>query len=122
MGENIHTIWIGALFVMIPLVIPLTQNTGLAILQALNIHKGRAIILFYSSLVCVILGYFLSQFFGPMGMFIGTSISLIVGILLINASTNFLLNSLIFSIIIIPLMLYYDINTYLVNHFLINHK
>lgn len=79
MGENITTIWMGALCVMVPLLIPLSQNTGLAILQALSIHKGRAIILFYSSLICVVLGYILSYILGPIGMFIGTAISLTIG-------------------------------------------
>ena len=79
MGENITTIWMGALCVMVPLLIPLSQNTGLAILQALSIHKGRAIILFYSSLLCVVLGYILSYILGPIGMFIGTAISLTIG-------------------------------------------
>lgn len=85
MGENVTTVWLGAITVIVPLIIPLTQNTGLAILQALNIHRGRAIILFYSSLVCVVLGYVLSLFLGPIGMFIGTAISLTFGqVIMIN--------------------------------------
>ncbi len=85
MGENVSTVWLGAIAVIVPLIIPLTQNTGLAILQALNIHRGRAIILFYSSLVCVVLGYVLSLFLGPIGMFIGTAISLTFGqVIMIN--------------------------------------
>lgn len=85
MGDNVATVWLGAITVIIPLIIPLTQNTGLAILQALSIHRGRAIILFYSSLVCVVLGYVLSLFFGPIGMFIGTAISLTFGqVIMIN--------------------------------------
>ena len=59
MGDNVATVWLGTITVIIPLIIPLSQNTGLAILQALGIHRGRAIILFYSSLMCVILGYVL---------------------------------------------------------------
>lgn len=85
MGDNVATVWLGAITVIIPLIIPLTQNTGLAILQALSIHRGRAIILFYSSLVCVILGYVLSLFFGPIGMFVGTAVSLTFGqVIMIN--------------------------------------
>lgn len=85
MGDNVMTVWLGAVTVIIPLIIPLTQNTGLAILQALNIHRGRAIILFYSSLVCVVLGYVLSLYLGPIGMFIGTGISLTFGqVIMIN--------------------------------------
>lgn len=85
MGDNVATVWLGAILVIIPLIIPLTQNTGLAILQALSIHRGRAIILFYSSLVCVILGYVLSLYLGPIGMFIGTAVSLTFGqVIMIN--------------------------------------
>lgn len=85
MGDNVATVWLGAITVIIPLIIPLTQNTGLAILQALSIHRGRAIILFYSSLVCVILGYVLSLYLGAIGMFIGTSVSLTFGqVIMIN--------------------------------------
>lgn len=84
-GESIGKVWLGALIVFIPLLIPLTQNAALAILQALNIHKGRAIILFYTSLVCVVLGYILSLHYGAIGMFIGTAVSLILGqIIMIN--------------------------------------
>lgn len=84
-GSDVSTVYIGALCVLIPLVIPLTQNTGLAILQALSIHKGRAIILFYTSITGVIIGYILTSFWGPLGMFIGTAISLFIG-------QNFLIN------------------------------
>lgn len=79
------TVWLGAVTVIIPLIVPLTQNTGLAILQALSIHRGRAIILFYSSLICVVLGYILSLYLGPIGMFIGTALSLTFGqVIMIN--------------------------------------
>lgn len=50
-----------------------------------NIHKGRAVILFYSSAVCVILGDLISLRYGAIGMFTGTAISLFFGqIFLIN--------------------------------------
>lgn len=84
-GSEVATVWAGAALVLVVLLIPLTQNTGIAILQALNIHKGRAIILFYSSVLCVILGYLISLRYGAIGMFAGTAISLFFGqILLIN--------------------------------------
>lgn len=40
-GDQTGTVWVGAVIVLLPLLVPLTQNTGLAILQALNIHKGE---------------------------------------------------------------------------------
>lgn len=79
MGDKATSVWQGTLVILIPLIVPLTQNTGISILQALSIHRDSAIILFYSSLICVILGYLLSISFGPSGMFTGTSISLIFG-------------------------------------------
>lgn len=84
-GNNVHVVWLGALMVLVPLLVPLTQNTGIAILQAMNMHKGRAIILFYSSLLCVVMGYVLSLYYGVLGMFIGTAVSLTFGqIFMIN--------------------------------------
>ncbi len=78
-GGNIFIVWLGALIVLIPMVVPLTQNTGISILQALNIHKGRAVILFYTSLICVIIGYILSSFFSVIGMFIATCLANVIG-------------------------------------------
>ena len=78
-GEGVHVVWLGALIVQIPLLIPLTQNVGISLLQAMNIHKGRAIILLYSSIMCAIMGYTLTAYFGPIGMYIGTGISLLLG-------------------------------------------
>lgn len=78
-GENVGIVWSGALIVLIPLLIPLSQNIGLSLLMAMNIHKGRSIILFYTSLICVVLGYLLSLWFGVLGMFVGTGISLTLG-------------------------------------------
>ncbi len=78
-GEHTSLVWLGSLIILIPSLIPLTQNTGLALLQAMNIHKGRAAILFYSSLLCVVSGAILSYYYGAIGMFIGTGVSNIVG-------------------------------------------
>lgn len=79
LGEQTEMVWLGAILTLLPLLVPLTQNAGSFILQALNIHKGQAIILFYSSLLSVILGYFLSLKFGVIGIFISTSASLFIG-------------------------------------------
>jgi O-antigen/teichoic acid export membrane protein len=78
-GDEVGTVWLGAFFVLITLLVPLTQNTGISILQALNIHKGRAIILFWTSFICVVMGFTLSTFWGAIGMFIGTAVSLLFG-------------------------------------------
>ncbi len=78
-GNQVHIVWLGSMMMMFALMIPLTQNTGLAILQALNIHKGRAVILFYTSIICLVLGYIMSLYWGALGMFVATSLALIVG-------------------------------------------
>lgn len=78
-GEGVKVVWLGALCVLLPLMVPLTQNVGISILQAMNIHKGRAIILFYTSLLCVLLGFVLTHFWGALGMFVGTGLSLFAG-------------------------------------------
>ncbi len=78
-GEGVRVVWLGALLVLVPLLLPLSQNIGVSVLQAMSIHKGRAIILFYSSVLCVILGVALSHCYGAIGMFIGTACSLFIG-------------------------------------------
>lgn len=79
LGQHTVQVWLGALMVLIPLILPLTQNTGIAILQARHIHKGRALILLVTAAVCVIPGYLLTQHFGAIGMFCGTALSLLLG-------------------------------------------
>lgn len=85
LGSGVETIWLGAMCILVPLTIPMTQLVGPSILQAMNIHKGRAVILFYSSILCIISGYIFTYLMGPIGMFIGTALSLTVGqIVLLN--------------------------------------
>lgn len=78
-GDSTYTVWIGALVVMVPLILEVTQNVGGALLQAMNIHKGRALILFWTSIICALSGYFLTMMLGVIGMFIGTGASLLIG-------------------------------------------
>ncbi len=79
MGKGVWDVWLGAIVVTVPFIIPLTQNAAISILQAMSMHKGRAIILLYSALLCVALGYLLTGLYGPPGMFMGTAISLLAG-------------------------------------------
>lgn len=78
-GGNTSTIWLGALLIVIPLLIPLTQNCGIAILQALNLHRGRAVILLLTAACCVVPGYLLTLRFGAVGMFCSTAAALTLG-------------------------------------------
>ena len=76
--KTIITWWIG-LVVMLPLFVPLVQNLGIEILLAKNLQKGRALILFVTSVLNAILGYQLSLHYGAIGFAIGTGVSLLVG-------------------------------------------
>ncbi len=79
LGENTRLAWLGALMLLVALAVPLTQNLGLALLQAMDLHKGRALILLYSSACCFVLGVVLSLLYGAIGMFMGTALSLLLG-------------------------------------------
>lgn len=79
LGERTTEVWLGALIVLIPLLLPLSQNTGIAILQARHLHRGRALILLACAVLCVIPGYLLTRHFGFIGMFCGTALALLLG-------------------------------------------
>lgn len=74
-----------ALLLMIPATIPLTQNVGISILQAKNLHKFRSIILFFIALINISLTVPLAKYYGSVGAAIGTAIALMIGnIIIIN--------------------------------------
>lgn len=78
-GESVWTVWVGALVIQLPLLVPLTQNVGFSILQAKSIHKGNTINMFYTALICVTSGYILTYYYGTLGMLIGTGASFFIG-------------------------------------------
>ena len=93
-GKNFIYLWLGegylevykiALWIMIPLTIPLIQNTGIAIMQARNMHQFRSIIYFFIAVGNVIASILLVKKYGIMGCAISTGISFIIGnIVIIN--------------------------------------
>lgn len=78
-GEGVWTVWVGALVIQIPLLVPLTQNVGFSILQAKSIHRGNTINMFYTSVLCVVTGYVLTLHCGVLGMLIGTGAAFFLG-------------------------------------------
>lgn len=74
--------WI-LLVLMIPSVVPLTQNTALSIIQAKNKHKFRAIIYLCIAILNIIITIPLSKAFNGLGAAIGSSIALFLGNILI---------------------------------------
>lgn len=78
-GEEVSKCWFISLLVVVPLCLPLVQNLGIQIVQAKNLHKGRAILLFVVASFNIVIGYFLSKQYDSVGLAIGTSLSLIFG-------------------------------------------
>lgn len=74
-----------ALIAMVPLTIPLIQNVGISILQAKNLHAFRSIMYLVISLVNLGISVLLTKEIGIIGAVAGTSLSLILGnIIIIN--------------------------------------
>lgn len=86
-GKNFIMLWAGngyeesyyvALLLIIPLCIPLIQNLGLSIIQAMDKYKFRAIVTFIMTIINVIISIFLAQKWGAVGAALGTCISLVI--------------------------------------------
>jgi len=78
-GEGFEESWIIALIVLIPLTIVLTQTLGISILQAKNKHGFRALTYLFISIINTFISIYLVQYIGSIGAAIGTSLSLIIG-------------------------------------------
>lgn len=87
-GKEFIILWAGseyelayyiALILMIPVTIPLTQNTGISILQAKNMHKFRSVVYICIALVNIVLSIPLAKILGGIGSAIGTALALIIG-------------------------------------------
>jgi len=73
-----------ALMLMLALLAPLFQSSGISILQALNKHAFRAVMLFFIAILKAVLSVFLAIAYGPIGAAAGTVVSLIIGNVLIS--------------------------------------
>lgn len=87
-GKEFINIWVGkkflesyyiALILIIPLCFPLIQNLGISIMQAKNMHKFRAVLLSIIAVANIIISIPLAKAYGGIGSAIGTSLSLIIG-------------------------------------------
>ncbi len=93
-GENFIILWAGkdyresyyvALLLIIPVCIPLIQNLGLSIMQAMNKYKFKAISTSIMAIINVIISIFFAQKWGAIGAALGTCIGLIIcNIIIIN--------------------------------------
>lgn len=87
-GKEFFIAWVGkkfitsyyiAIILIIPLCLPLIQNLGISIMQAKNMHKFRSIVLFMIAVANVAISIPLAKLYGGIGSAIGTSLSLIIG-------------------------------------------
>lgn len=78
-GSNFSDAYYIALIIMIPLTIPLIQNTGLSILWAKNLQKFRSITLLIIGIINICISIPLINSLGGIGAAIGTSVSLFLG-------------------------------------------
>lgn len=78
-GEEYASAYFVALLTMIPLVIPLIQNTGYSILLAQNKHKFRSIVYLIIAIVNVISTYIMVPYLGAIGAALCSGVSYIVG-------------------------------------------
>ena len=91
-GKEFMIIWQGieylesyyiACILMIPVTVPLIQNTGLSILQAKNKHKFRTMVFLGIAILNIVLSIPLAKLYGGIGTAIGTAIALIMGQIII---------------------------------------
>lgn len=127
-GTKFNTSYYVALFLIIPLCVPLVQTLGLSIMQAMNKYKFRAITTSIMAIFNILISIILTKKFGPVGSAVGTAIAItICNIIIMNYYYHKKLNLDIFRFwknmffmiikyivpiaIIIPFNIYFKINT-----------
>lgn len=88
LGKEFIKVWAGGNFsdsyyitviLIVPAFFSLIQNLGISIMQAKNMHRFRSILLFFIALGNIVISIPLAKMYGGIGSAIGTSISIIVG-------------------------------------------
>lgn len=82
-GEGYEQAYYVALLTMLPVTVPLIQNTGLNILYALNKHKFRSLVYACVAGMNVILTFILVENYGIIGAAIATCIAYVIGNIII---------------------------------------
>ena len=87
-GRQFILLWVGndyvsayyiLLLLMIPAIIPLTQNIGISILQARNKHKFRSVVYLCIAILNIFISIPLAREYGGVGAAVGTAIANIIG-------------------------------------------
>lgn len=84
-GKGFEESYYAALLLIIPVCVPLIQNLGLSIMQAMNKYRFKSISSAIMAIINVIVSIFLAKKWGATGAALGTCISLIIcNIIIIN--------------------------------------
>ena len=87
-GKAFINLWVGTtyrdsyyigLIIMLPSLIPLTQNIGITIIRAMNIHKYRSYMYIVIAIINVIISVPLAKMYGGIGAAIGTCLATFAG-------------------------------------------
>ena len=68
-----------ALWLIVPVTVPLIQNLGIEIQRAKNMHKARSVVYFCIAITNIFISIPLIRLFGPPGAAAGTAVSLVAG-------------------------------------------
>lgn len=88
LGKEFIYLWVGTtykdsyiigLLIMLPSIVPLTQNVGLTIIRAMNIHKYRSYMYIVIAVLNVVISIPLAMQYGGIGSAIGTCIATVLG-------------------------------------------
>ena len=88
LGKEFIRLWVGlsyrdsytiGLLIMLPSIVPLTQNVGITIIRAMNIHKYRSYMYMAIAILNVLISIPLALRYGGIGSAIGTCIATVLG-------------------------------------------
>lgn len=82
-GDGFHLAFISSVIVMVPFTIVLIQGAANCILQAMNRHKVKSVILVAFAVMNVSLSIYLAELYGVVGVAVGTAISIVLGDILV---------------------------------------
>ena len=87
-GQDFIRLWVGdkyadayiiGLLIMVPSIIPLSQNIGISVLRAMNLHKHRSYMYLFIAFLNVVISIPLAQKYSGIGAALGTCIACIAG-------------------------------------------
>lgn len=84
LGEGFNESYIVALLLILPATLPLVQNLGLAIIQAMNKYKFKAVATFIMAIFNIIISIFLARAYGAIGAAFGTTMAILYNIIIMN--------------------------------------